>query len=54
MKKSILVIREWESEALIPGNGREREFLLTPDCKPFSAKNLKKLCISWDGGASNP
>ena len=29
MKKSIPIIREWESEAFIPGNGREREFLLT-------------------------
>ena len=41
MKKSIPIIREWESEALILGNGREREFPLTPatftaycyDCK---------------------
>ena len=31
MKKSILIIRKRESEALILGNGREREFLLTPD-----------------------
>ena len=31
MKKSIPIIREWESEAFILGNGREREFPLTPD-----------------------
>ena len=30
MKKSIPMIRERESEAFIPGNGREREFPLTP------------------------
>ena len=30
MKKSIPIIREWESEAFIPGNGREREFPLAP------------------------
>ena len=30
MKKSIPIIREWESEAFILGNGREREFPLTP------------------------
>ena len=29
MKKSIPIIREWESEAFFPGNGREREFPLT-------------------------
>ena len=31
MKKSIPIIQEWESEAFILGNGREREFPLTPD-----------------------
>ena len=31
MKKSNPIIRERESEAFIPGNGREQEFLLTPD-----------------------
>ena len=30
MKKSIPIIRERESKTFIPGNGREREFLLTP------------------------
>ena len=30
MKKSILIIRERESEPFILGNGREREFPLTP------------------------
>ena len=30
MKKSIFIIREGEVEAFIPGNRREREFLLTP------------------------
>ena len=30
MKISIPIIREWESEAFILGNGREREFPLTP------------------------
>ena len=30
MKKIIPIIREYESEAFITGNGREREFLLTP------------------------
>ena len=30
MKKSISIIREKESEAFILGNGREREFPLTP------------------------
>ena len=30
MKKSIPIIRERESEAVILGNGREREFPLTP------------------------
>ena len=33
MKKSIPIIRERESEASILGNGREREFPLTPDFK---------------------
>ena len=31
MKKSIPIIRERESEAFILGNGREREFPLTPE-----------------------
>ena len=31
IKKSIPIIRERESEAFILGNGREREFPLTPD-----------------------
>ena len=30
-EKSIPIIWEWESEALILGNGREWEFPLTPD-----------------------
>ena len=30
MKKSIPIIRERESEAFILGNGRERDFPLTP------------------------
>ena len=30
MKKKIPIIRDRESEAFILGNGREREFLLTP------------------------
>ena len=30
MKKSIPIIWEWELEAFILGNGREREFPLTP------------------------
>ena len=29
-EKSIPIIRERESEAFIPGNGRERDFQLTP------------------------
>ena len=29
-EKSIPIIREWESEAFILENGREREFPLTP------------------------
>ena len=33
MKKSIPIIRERESEAFILGNGREREFPLTPEAK---------------------
>ena len=32
LKKSIPIIRERESEAFILGNGREREFPLTPGC----------------------
>ena len=31
MKESIPIIRERESEAFILGNGREREFPLTPE-----------------------
>jgi len=34
MKKSIPIIWEWESEAYILGNGREREFPLTPATYP--------------------
>ena len=30
LEKSILIIRERESEAFIPGNGREQKFPLTP------------------------
>ena len=33
MKKSIPIILERESEGFILGNGREREFPLTPDIK---------------------
>ena len=36
MKKSISINRERESEAFILGNGREREFLLTPDLKAYT------------------
>ena len=35
MKKSIPIIWEQESEAFIPGNGREREFLVSPDIELF-------------------
>ena len=36
MKKSIPIIRERESEAFILGNGREREFPLTPGLKALN------------------
>ena len=35
MKKSISIIWERESEAFILGNGREREFLISPDSELF-------------------
>ena len=42
-KKSIPIIREWESEAFILGNGREREFPLTPVVFPCTenCENVK-------------
>ena len=40
MKKSIPIIRERESEAFILGNGRKREFPLTP------GKSAVHVCIS--------
>ena len=47
MKKSIPIIRERESEAFILGNGREREFPLTPGLRsltnhlhPWMARNV--------------
>ena len=47
MKKSIPIIRERESEAFILGNGREREFPLTPGLRsltnhqhPWLARNV--------------
>lgn len=46
MKKSTPITQERESEAFIPGNGREHEFLLTPDSNPFLPKIL---CMSGDG-----
>ena len=44
MKKSIPVIREWESEALILGNGWEREFPLTPAARTPNSKYQKQGC----------
>ena len=43
MKKSIPIIRERESEAFILGNGREREFPLTPDFY-LSAREPSRPC----------
>ena len=46
MKKSILKVRERESEASILGNDREREFPLTPAPLPnfwTSANGISKL-----------
>ena len=36
MKKSIPIIQEGESDAFIPGNGQEQEFLLSPDIELFN------------------
>ena len=44
MKKSIPIIREWELEAFILGNGREREFPLTPDFTLIA----KKICLLYE------
>ena len=41
MKKSIPIIRERESEAFILGNGREREFPLTPGLERRKKKMIK-------------
>ena len=43
MKKSIPIIRERESEAFILGNGREREFSLTPESKGIILE--EELCF---------
>ena len=61
MKKSIPIIRERESEAFILGNGREREFPLTPAkvaaiyvflvCKIFGPKIWS--CKFFDKGAGS-
>ena len=42
MKKSILKVRERESEASILGNDREREFPLTPEKKTLGKLRKKK------------
>ena len=48
MKKSIPIIREWESEAFILGNGREREFPLTPVLSGNSEIPLRvKDSVCW-------
>lgn len=44
MKKSTPIIRRQESETFIPGNGREREFLLSP---AISAKKNSGLETLW-------
>ena len=43
-KKSIPTFREWESEALILGNGREREFPLTPAARTPNSKYQMQGC----------
>ena len=45
MKKSIPIIRERESEAFILGNGREREFLLTPASKSHLRQKVVSLIL---------
>ena len=45
MKKSIPIIRERESEAFILGNGREREFLLTPALAIFNTVLQKHFTL---------
>ena len=45
MKKSIPIIWEGESETFIPGNGREQEFLLSPDIELFDV-NLIMMPIA--------
>ena len=50
MKKSIPIIREWESEAFILGNGREREFPLTPASFQSLHGPLKSNLIQWQWG----
>ena len=48
MKKSIPIIRERESEAFILGNGREREFPLTPgEVLPLSLVHSGEKPFSW-------
>ena len=44
MKKSIPIVREWESEAFILGNGEEGEFPLTPAARNPTSKNEKQGC----------
>ena len=44
MKTSIPIIREWESEAFILGNGQEGEFPLTPAARNPTSKNEKQGC----------
>ena len=45
MKKSIPIIRERESEAFILGNGREREFPLTPGALHIVCVIASAMCI---------
>ena len=48
MKKSIPKVREWESEASILGNDREREFPLTP--VPWHG--MATIAMPWHGMAT--
>ena len=45
LKKSVPIIRERESEAFILGNGRDREFPLTPDHWLFPTERQAQQCI---------
>ena len=47
MKKSIPMIRERESEAFILGNGREREFPLTPDWLIYDRTGSVEVGTGW-------